>query len=145
MPNFSLLWTKFASYMKKRRYKLNILNTGWKLSWLSWHCAKHAWFCWGAGNTMPVTFCWVWVKMQGGISIKYNRNWDFVAMNKEVIAAGQRAKIHTRQWMQSRAKCMVWRIWTKEKIYVNCKACFRWEHLDRKSPFYILQQQYNFA
>lgn len=23
------------------------------------------------------TFCWVWVKMQGGISIKYNRNWDF--------------------------------------------------------------------
>lgn len=88
MPNSSLPWTKFASDIKKRRYNLNSLNTEWKLSLLSWECAKHAWFCWEAGNTMPVTFCWVWVKMQGGISIKYNRNWDFVAMNKEVIAVG---------------------------------------------------------
>lgn len=38
----------------------------------------------------------MWVKMQGGISIKYNRNWDFMAMNKEVIAVGQSTKIHTK-------------------------------------------------
>lgn len=91
--------TQLCILHQKRRYRLNNHNAGWKLSLLSWQHAKHAWFCWGACNTAPVAFCWVWVKKQSGISIKYNGNRDFVVMNKEVIAAGQRAKIHTSQWM----------------------------------------------
>lgn len=42
--------------LHQKSYNLSTLNTGWKLSLLSWQHAKHAWFCWGAGNTMPVTF-----------------------------------------------------------------------------------------